>query len=120
MDGVRTASSLSISLSSLLSSGLSIYQDYIYWADTQVRTLRAVNRTTGTPVLQVSQRFSRTTFGGVEVVHPSKQPAGKQLDPPSPPLPLLPQTKWVHNTTGKLILWLDVEVVGVCCQKTLV
>lgn len=75
MDGIRLASSVSISLSSLTANGVSLLGDYLYWSDSSSLTLRRVNRTSGEPVMEVSQRYL-TFFGGVEVVHPSKQPEG--------------------------------------------
>jgi hypothetical protein len=77
MDGVRTSSTISIALSSLTSSGLSVYQDFIYWTDSTTRTLRRANRTTEGATVEEIVRTEPTLFGGVEVVHPDKQPFGK-------------------------------------------
>lgn len=77
MDGVRTSSSLSLSLSSLISKGISVYEDFVYWTDTSTFSVRGVNWTIGEPVVQVTETI-RTFFGGVEVVHPKKQPLGKK------------------------------------------
>lgn len=77
MDGVRTSSSLSLSLQSLISKGVSVFQDFIYWTDSSTFSVRGVNRTTGDPVVKVSPTI-RTLFGGVEVVHPKKQPICKK------------------------------------------
>lgn len=79
MDGSRLASSVSIQLNSLTTAGISIFNDYLYWSDSSSRTLRRVNRTSGELVMEVSQQFL-TFFGGVDVVHPSKQPQGECLD----------------------------------------
>lgn len=77
MNGVRTSSSLSLSLPSLVSKGVSVFEDFVYWTDSSTFSVRGVNRTVGEPVVQVS-RTIRTLFGGVEVVHPKKQPLGKK------------------------------------------
>ena len=78
MDGVRTTSSISIVLSSLSSVGISVYKDFIVWSDSFNRNVRGVNTTVGNAVIDVSQTLL-TVFGGVEVVHPDKQPNGEQI-----------------------------------------
>ena len=75
MDGTRLASSISISLSSLTTAGISIFGDHLYWSDSSARTLRRVNWTSGEEVMDISQQYA-TLFGGVELVHPKKQPQG--------------------------------------------
>lgn len=78
IDGIRTSSSLSLSFSSLTSLGISIYEDFVYWTDSSTSSLRRVNwTTTGAPAVEVTQPI-RSLFGGVEVVHPNKQPFGKR------------------------------------------
>lgn len=77
MDGVRISSSISIVLSSLTSVGISVFGDFIVWSDSFNRNVRGVNRTLGNSVIEVSQTLP-TVFGGVEVVHPDKQPSGEQ------------------------------------------
>lgn len=79
MDGVHTSNSVPIG--SVFTDGISILGDYLYWADTFSRSVRRLNRITGTPVVQVSQPKSGL-FGGIEVVHPSKQPNGMYIHPP--------------------------------------
>lgn len=79
VDGILAASSISISFPAVTASGMSVYEDYVYWPDSSTKSLRRVNHTAGEPVVQVSQTFLPTVFGGVEVVHPSKQPYGKPL-----------------------------------------
>ena len=77
MDGVRTSSSLFLPLTSLISTGISVYEDFIYWADSSTFSVRRVNRTIPRPqVVDVNYRV-RSLLGGVEVVHPVKQPFGK-------------------------------------------
>lgn len=78
MDGVRTSSSLTLSLGSLISSGISVYEDFIYWTDSSTFSIRGVNRTIiGAPLVEVIRPLP-SLFGGIEVVHPDKQPPGKQ------------------------------------------
>lgn len=76
MDGVRTSSSILIVLSSLSSVGISVFGDFIVWSDSFNGNVRGVNRTVGNAVIEVSQTMV-TIFGGVEVVHPDKQPTGE-------------------------------------------
>lgn len=75
IDGVRTASSLTVRLNSINTNGLTMLGGFLYWADSSSQALRRVNTTSGSPVMEVSQTYP-TVFGGVAAVHPSKQPPG--------------------------------------------
>ena len=81
MDGNRTSNSVLVPLSSLNSGGITILDDYLYWTDSsssqQNAIIRRVNKTRGEPVVQISYGLN-ALLGGIEIVHPSKQPDGKK------------------------------------------
>ncbi len=75
MDGNRAYTS--VTLGTLSSIGVSLFNDFLYWTDSFNQGLYRVNRTAGTPATRVIGRRIDGIFGGVEVVHPSKQPEGE-------------------------------------------
>ena len=77
MDGSRTSSSLFLPLTSLISTGISVYEDFIYWADSSTFSVRRVNWTIPRAQVVNVNHPIRSLLGGVEVVHPDKQPFGK-------------------------------------------
>ena len=79
MDGNHTSNSVLVPLTSLNSGGITILDDYLYWTDSssqQNAIIRRVNKTRGEPVVQISYGL-KALLGGIEIVHPSKQPEGK-------------------------------------------
>ena len=75
MDGSRISSTVTIG-TGLSSTGLSIFDGFLYWANSVSGSLIRANRTTGQPLEEVSF-LSRIFLGGVEIVHPEKQLEGE-------------------------------------------
>ena len=80
IDGHQTSNIVQVRLpSGLRSEGISIFNNYLYWTESGLSgaTIKRLDRVIGEPVVEEVSQVYHSIIGGVEVVHPSKQPDGK-------------------------------------------
>lgn len=77
IDGEQTSNFFQVHLGTIFSQGISIFDNYLYWTSNSglSATVKRLDSVTGQPVVEVTSSL-RGLLGGIEVVHPSKQPDG--------------------------------------------
>ena len=77
MDGSLSSNEVNIARNIQRSTGMTLLHDSLYW--TEPLDIYTTNITTGTPVHHLFQSTQFQSLGGIEVVHPDKQPNGRNL-----------------------------------------